>query len=111
MSDLYYLEQNATQHANRCVFLSDFPHDWNSEKNGFIKGVEFAQKWKDIVEVEDMPPYYSEVIVECENNEGLKEHYIVWLSVDDDGEYVWTVYGTDIILTKEVIRWRFLSVC
>jgi hypothetical protein len=82
------IEQAAKEHADKTLYLSDFPHHHPSEISGFKAGVEFAQRWISVVD-------------------GLPKH----------GEFVIAKYGNGFIeavrfacFTKRVTHWRRVEV-
>lgn len=64
----------------------------------FINGVRFAQKWTYIKE--ELPNYYQTVL--ADNGEYMA---VVARVSDGDDEY-YSIYGTDIIMSPDPIKWR-----
>ena len=74
----------ATQHANRSQFLSDFPHDFNSEMSGFIAGAEHVKKdyedklrW---IPVEEKEPPKDLILMKLSNGEIRLGHFLSKMS-------------------------------
>lgn len=45
--DKEFIEDLARKYANSCEFKSDFPHDYNSVKDGYIEGFKAALRLVD----------------------------------------------------------------
>lgn len=65
---------------------------------------------------EELPTYYKPVniIYECIEY-GFSTTYnnvtTAWLAVNDDGDYIWTINGTDVILPDDVvIKWKYVTI-
>ena len=64
----------------------------------FKAGVEFAQRW---ISIEDeLPQYYQTVL--ADNG----EYMAVVAKVSDGNEEYYPIYGTDIIMSPNPIKWR-----
>ena len=79
----------------------------NKSIDEFKAGVEFAQRWFDVSE--NRPPYYKSILIKCP--EGLEhdnpyDYTSVWLAVNDNGDDIYTVCGTNIILQHNTEEWR-----
>jgi len=70
----------------------------NNTEESFKAGVEFAQKWTYIEE--ELPNYYQ--IVLADNDKYMA---IVARVSNGDDEY-YSIYGTDIIMSPDPIKWR-----
>ena len=58
------------------------------------------------------PDYYSPIIALVEDTESSLCGYdfiCVWRASDDDGEDIYTISGTDNILTDKIIKWAYLE--
>lgn len=93
----------ATQHANRTQFLSDFPHDFNSEISGFIAGAKHVKKeyeeklrWIPIYE----PPKTAELVIVDSDND---LHACVAVAFIENG--IWK-YANGQTLWFTPRRWR-----
>lgn len=80
----------------------------NIERRGFIYGASYMSnellRWHD-TNVE-LPDYYSAVLVKY-LKDGLYRYAVAWLSVSDNGEYLWTIDETDIIINDGNVHfWR-----
>lgn len=64
----------------------------------FKEGVEFAQRWIDINK--ESPQYYQTVL--ADNG----EYMAVVAKVSDGNEEYYPIYGTDIIMSPDPIKWR-----
>lgn len=64
----------------------------------FKEGVEFAQRWIDINK--ESPQYYQTVL--ADNG----EYIAVVAKVSDVNEEYYPIYGTDIIMSPNPIKWR-----
>lgn len=59
------------------------------------------------------PPYYKPVKVRTISNDLQTiqtipiqyQYYTAWLAIDDNGEYVWTIYDSDRII-DDVCDWK-----
>lgn len=67
-------------------------------KKAFKEGVEFAQRWIDINK--ESPQYYQTVL--ADNG----EYIAVVAKVSDINEEYYPIYGTDIIMSPNPIKWR-----
>ena len=59
-----------------------------------------------------LPDYYSPIIALVEDTESSLCGYdfiCVWRASDDDGEDIYTISGTDNILTDKIIKWAYLE--
>lgn len=86
----------------------------NDLSNAFLAGVEFANEW--IETRHQYPPYYKTVNVMYEHSgydytTTYDNVTTCWLAVNDDGEYIWTVSGTNVVLMDKVVRkWKYIDV-
>ena len=95
----------AKEYADRCQFLSDFPHDWNSDQSGYVAGATEAMRWID-PNIE-LPDYYKKVIVKYERDDSKIDYACVSRLADDDGAYFFGDYRFDIVIDfDKVIGWR-----
>lgn len=54
----------------------------------------------------ELPDYYRAVLIKY-LKDGLYKYAIAWLAVSDNGEYLWTIDETDIIINdRNVHFWR-----
>ena len=67
-------------------------------KIAFKEGINFAQKWLDIHKEE--PEYYQPIL--ADNG----EYMAVVAKVSDGNEEYYPIYGTDIIMSPNPIKWR-----
>ena len=93
-------EEKAEEYADRGQFLSDFPHDWNSDYRGYLAGATEAMRWRD-PKVE-LPENGEPVIVKYMTARNKEKHGI--------GKYFdlgignpWTIEGST---SRNVIGWR-----
>lgn len=90
----------AKEYADRCQFLSDFPHDWNSDYSGYVAGATEAMRWRD--PKEELPTAGEPVIVKYRTAKNVEKHGI--------GKYFNLGIGNPWIIEgstgREVIGWR-----
>ena len=43
-TEIEFIKDLARKYANTCEFKSDFPHDYNSIKDGFVEGFKVAER-------------------------------------------------------------------
>ena len=52
-TEIEFITDLARKYANVCEFKSDFPHDYNSVKDGFIEGFKVAERLLSELTTED----------------------------------------------------------
>ena len=93
-------EEKAEEYADRGQFLSDFPHDWNSDYRGYLAGATEAIRWKN-PEVE-LPENGEPVIVKYMTARGIKKYGIAKYFELGIGN-PWIIEGST---SRNVIGWR-----
>lgn len=87
--------QTIKRAANK--FAEQFDDTWTA-KASFYEGVKFAQKWID--NKKELPEYYQVIL--ADNGEYMS----VVARVSDGDEEYYSIYGTDIIMSPDPIKWR-----
>jgi len=76
----------------------EFNAEENRQRRAFGAGVEFAQRW---ISVDDELPNYYQIVL-ADNG----KYMAVVARVSDGDEEYYSIYGTDIIMSPDPIKWR-----
>ena len=88
------IEQACTEFCEKLNSVYD-------EKQVFIAGVKFVNKWIPISE--EKPKYYDSCLVKFENGEIL----LVWRAYSELIESdIYTIFGTNIIADSKPVEWK-----
>ena len=88
------LEDSALDYVNSTSIT--FPED--AVKKAFKSGVEFAQRW---ISVDDELPNYYQIVL-ADND----KYMAIVARVSNGDEEYYSIYGTDIIMSPDPIKWR-----
>ena len=92
------LEKTSLEYANKYVSgcRDIYPANQGEFIDAFEAGYSFAKQWTDIKD--EKPEYYLPVIVEG--------NMIVWRAWSESFGDIYTINGTDVVLSEEPKKWR-----
>lgn len=71
----------------------------------------YTKLTNDIINDIAYPKYYKDVWIHYQIPGETIEHIEkAWLSINDNGEYIWTISDTDLIISDDwVTRWKYIE--
>lgn len=71
----------------------------------------YTKLTNDIINDIAYPEYYKDVWIHYQMPDETADHIEkAWLSVNDNGEYIWTISDTDLIIPDDwVTRWKYIG--